>query len=263
MSSLIGILFGFGCLISSFLISGGSLSGLGRPTAAMTVFGGTIGAVIISFPAKDLKRFIPVLKMAFSNKKPDLPKLIIFFKDISSKTRRNGLLSLETELSSTENIDPFIKKGLQMVVDGLEPASVRSTLELQADVMSERHKDGYAIFNAAGGYSPTMGVVGTVMGLVMVLSNLSGDSAALAPLIAESFVATLYGVGFANLVWLPIGSKLKAMDKVEMSEKELIIEAVSLIQEGVNPNVIGEKLKSFLDGNELGEFEKMDKAVEA
>lgn len=262
MNSLLGILIGFGMVIASFIIEGGKIGSLFLLPPAMIIFGGTFGAVMGSFPMDILKRTPKILKVVFSNRKSELPKLITYFKDVSTKTRRNGLLSLESEISGDDSIDPFIKKGLQMVVDGLEPQSVRGTLELQTEMMSERHHEGVAIFESAGGYSPTLGVTGTVMGMVHILGNLSGDSSALAPLIAGAFIATLYGIAFANLVFLPMASKLKAIDKSEVKEKMLIIEAVTLIQEGVNPNVISEKLKSFLNNEELKTYEEMDKAVE-
>ena len=262
MSSLIGMLIAFAALILAFILEGGHPAGLISPTSMIIVFIGTFCAVFASFPLEKIKKIPKILKICFGSRKSDLPKLIYYFKDISTKTRRNGLLSLEAEISATDDIDPFIKKGLQMVVDGLEPQSVRSTLELQVEMMTERHHEGAQIFEAAGGFSPTLGIIGTVMGLVHVLGSLGGDSSKLGETIAPAFIATLYGVSFANLVYLPIGTKLKALDAEEVKEKLLIIEAVTLIQEGVNPNVIGEKLKSFLDGAELEEYEKMDKAVE-
>ena len=263
MSSLISMVLAFVALLAAFLMEGGQPSGLVSTTAAIIVFIGTACAVIASFPMTRIKRVPKILKICFGNRKSDLPRLIYYFKEISTKTRRNGLLSLESEISGSTEVDPFIKKGLQMVVDGLEPQSVKSTLELQVDMMSDRHHEYAQIFEAAGGLSPTLGIIGTVMGLVHVLGSLGGDSSKLGSTIAPAFIATLYGVGFANLVYIPIASKLKALDAEEVKEKLLVIEAVTLIQEGVNPNVIGEKLKSFLDGKELAEYEQLDKAVEA
>lgn len=264
MSSLISMVLGFVALIVAFVIEHGKPLKLLGISPAIIVFGGTFCAVIASFPMEKLKKVPKLLKVAFGNKKNDLPKLIYYFKEVSTKTRRNGLLSLESEISANGEVDPFIKKGLQMVVDGLEPQSVKSTLELQVEMMSERHHEGAEIFVAAGGLSPTLGIIGTVMGLINVLGSLGGsESGNLGETIAPAFICTLYGLSFANLVALPIGSKLKALDADEVKEKMLIIEAVTLIQEGVNPNVIGEKLKSFLDGKQLAEYELIDKAVEA
>ena len=187
--------------------------------------------------------------------------LISYFKDLSFKTRKNGLLSIESEISADTTMDPFVKKGLQMVVDGVEGQAVRSILELQAEMTYDRHAEGYAMFEAAGGFGPTMGIIGTVMGLVHVLGNLS-DPASVGPKIAVAFIATLYGVGSANLMWLPMGAKLKAINNQEMKERTLIVEAILFIQEGVNPNTIAEKLKSFLDPKELARFDELDKKVE-
>jgi len=249
-------------LIGAFILEEGNPASLLALTPFMIVIAGTCGVVVISFPMSTIKKMGKALKVAFSSKKSELPKLIYYFKDVSTKTRRNGLLSLESEISGSTEVDPFIKKGLQMVVDGLEPQSVKSTLELQLEMMAERHHSCIAVLEAMGGFSPTLGVLGTVMGLVQVLSNLS-DPAALGGKIATAFIATLYGVGAANVIYLPLATKLKNLNNEDVLEKMLIIEAVTLIQEGVNPNVIGEKLKSFLDAKGLAEYDKLDSTVEA
>ena len=261
MTGIIGVVFGFGCMLLAFVMEKGKPAALLSPTSAIIVFGGTFAALLISFPFKDVKKLPKLITVAFGNRKSDTVKLILYFKDLAFKTRKNGLLSIEGEISSDSNLDPFIKKGLQMIVDGVEPASVRSILELQTSMTEERHEVGAELFGAAGGYSPTMGVIGTVMGLVHVLGDLT-DPSALGEKIATAFIATLYGVGFANLVWMPIGSRLKAISKEEMTEKYLIIEAILFIQEGVNPNTIAEKLKSFLDSKELALYDAEDKKAE-
>lgn len=257
-----GLITGFACIIAGFLMEGGALSALLKPTAAIIVFGGTIGATVVSNTGDDLKRFGKILKVAFREYKPNYVALIEYFKDISVKTRKEGLLSLESSISADANIDPFIKKGLQLIVDGTDPHAVRDILETEAHLVSERHRSGAGMFDDAGGYAPTMGIVGTVCGLVNVLGNLGGDSSALGPEIAVAFIATLYGIGTANLLWLPIGKKLKAMNKAESKEKDLIIEAIISVQEGTNPNTLVEKLKGFLNQEEA---EKMrtgeDRAV--
>ncbi len=211
LSSLIGIIGAFVMLIVAFILEGGKPIKLISLTPAMIVIGGTLCAVVIAYPMSTLKKMMKAIKVAFSSKKSNLPQLIYYFKDISTKTRRNGLLSLETEISGSTEVDPFIKKGLQMVVDGLEPQSVKSTLDLQLEMMAERHHSCISVLEAAGGFSPTLGVLGTVMGLVQVLSNLS-DPEALGEKIATAFIATLYGVGFANLVYLPLAAKLKKLE---------------------------------------------------
>ncbi|WP_446898233.1 flagellar motor protein [Clostridium sp. LBM24168] len=261
ISVIIFMVFGILSVVAGYMLEGGSAGALIGLTAAIIVFGGTIGATGLSFPMNVLKRLPKMFKVLFSPRKADLPALISYFKDVSYKTRKNGLLSLEGEISNDPNLDPFIKKGLQLVVDGVDPQAVRSILELELESTSERHLEGSSIFESAGGYSPTMGIVGTVMGLVHVLGNLE-DTATLGPKIATAFLATLYGIGSANLLWLPIANRLRQADEKEVKEKTLIVEAILYIQEGINPNTIAEKLKSFLNKEELSKFERMDGKAE-
>lgn len=264
MSGILAIVIGLVSLIAAFLLEGGHIGALGKPTAAMIVFGGTIAATMLSYPIEDIKNVGKMIKVAFFPKKNDIVSLIIYFKELAIKTRKNGLLSLESEISNSADLDPFIKKWLQMIVDGVEPQAVRSILELEADSTSERHHAGASIFEAAGGYAPTMGIIGTVLGLVHVLGGLaSSDSTQLGESIATAFIATLYGIGSANILWLPLGSRLKNIDKEEAKEKDIIIEAVLYIQEGVNPSTITEKLKGFLNKEQSAKFEVLDKKVEA
>jgi len=261
MEVIIGLVIGFASLLVAFVLEKGHLASLLAPTAAMIVLGGTFAAVIVGAPGSDIKRLPKIFKVLFSTKKSKTVELIMYFKELSFKTRKNGLLSIESEISTDPNIDPFIKKGLQMVVDGVEGQVVRDILELQMDMTEERHKAGAAMFEAAGGYAPTMGIIGTVMGLVHILGNLS-DPNSLAPQIATAFIATLYGVSTANIAWLPMAAKLKSISKQEMSERELILEAILCIQEGINPNTLVEKLKGFLNPKQLFELEQQDKKVE-
>jgi chemotaxis protein MotA len=260
ISVIVFLLMGFIAMISAFVLDGGHPDGLLSVTAAMIVFGGTIGAVGLATPLKDVKRIPGMLGIIFKPKESNLVELIAFFKDMALKTRKNGLLTIEGELTAKE-IDPFIKKGLQLVVDGVEPATIQGILELESESASERHRKGAGVFDAAGGFAPTMGIIGTVMGLVHVLGNLS-DPGSLGPQIAVAFIATLYGVGSANLLWLPIAARLKALDDEEYNEKKLIIEAVLLIQIGANPNTLAEKLKGFLSGKELVSYETINKGIE-
>jgi chemotaxis protein MotA len=264
MSGLIAFIIGFASLIIAFIGEGGHINGLLKWTAAMIVFGGTIGATMLAYPIEDMKRVGKILKVAFTTKQKDLSQLILYFNDIAAKTRKNGLLSLESEIIADDNIDPFIKKGLQLIVDGIDPQEVRDILELEADAISKRHKSGSAIFASAGGTAPTMGIIGTVLGLINVLARLAEtDSAQLGESISSAFTATLYGLASANLIFLPIATKLKNLDKQDQLEKDLIIEAIILIQGGVSPNTLTEKLKGFLDKHIQDEVESQNKKVEA
>lgn len=253
--AIISIIFSFACVVIGFSMEGGAISALLQPTAALIVIGGTIGTVCISFPLKTLKTFPKVLGIAFKTRKSNINESIDYFKKVSVKTRQNGLLTLESELSSSD-IDPFIKKGLQMIVDGIDPSSVRNILNTKLEQISMRHENGIEMFSAAGGYAPTMGIVGTITSLVIILSNLS-DAAVLGEKIAVAFIATLYGIGTANLIWLPIASKLKEINKEEINEKEMFIEAILLIQEGVNPNTLVSKLEGFLTDQEAKSLEQI------
>ncbi|WP_315066879.1 motility protein A [uncultured Clostridium sp.] len=250
--TILGVIFAFGCIILGYVLSHGSILALLRGASALIVIGGTLGATTISFPAKTVKKLPKVIALAFKQRNIDLQQHVVYFKEVSIKTRKDGLLSLESELTS--DLDPFIKKGLQMVVDGIDPSSVKSILNTKLENLSSRHEDCIEMLTAAGGYAPTMGIVGTVTSLVIVLANLS-DAAKMGGEIASAFVATLYGLGTANLFWLPVASKLREMNKEEIIEKEMIIEAVLLIQEGVNPNTLVSKLCSYLTEEQAKSFD--------
>lgn len=260
ISTLASLLIGFIAIIAAFILDGGNPAKLLQSTAALIVFGGICGAVGVSFPTDDLKRIPKIMKVAFKSKSRDLAGLIDYFREITIKTRKNGLLTIEEDISKVD--DAFIKKGLQMVVDGVEPQTIRTILEEQANTISERHKSGIAIFDGAGGFAPTMGIIGTVIGLVQILSNM-GDPASLAEKISTAFVATLYGISSANLIFLPIANKLKALNKKESKEFQLIIEAILSIQEGLNPSTLVEKLRSFLDNNENARVQVSNEKVES
>jgi len=252
--AILFVVISFVSMIGAFLMEGGSPGMLMAATAAIIVFGGTIGSVGLAFSPKKLKNIPAMLKLIFTAKDKDLVEIVSYFKNLSFKTRKEGLLSIEGEI--TDELDPFVKKGLQLVVDGVEPQMVKTILEFELESTYDRHKEGAAIFDAAGGFAPTMGIIGTVMGLIQVLSHLS-DPAVLGEKIAVAFIATLYGVGSANLLWLPMAARLKDLNNEEIKEKQLIIEAVLLMQEGANPNILAEKLKGFLDKKQIKRFNEL------
>lgn len=214
--TLISLIFSFLALVAAFVMDGGVVSALLEPTAALIVFGGTIGAVGVSFASSDLVKIPKLITLAFRKKKANREELLPFFQSLSAMVRKEGLLSLEGKLNSGEHFDPFMVAGLQMVVDGIDLDEVKETLENRIVNMQQRHARGISIFEAAGGYAPTMGVLGTVMGIVHVLGDLSSPEK-LGGKIAIAFIATLYGVGSANLIWLPIASKLKELDEDELA----------------------------------------------
>lgn len=262
ITAIIFFIVGFGSLIGGYILEGGNPTKLLAGPSALIIIGGTIAAVGLSFPMETLKRFPKVLGIYFKPTKHNLTEKINYFKDVSYKVRKEGILSLESEIGSNATLDPFIKKGLQLVADGIEGDTVRSILEVEVEAMSERHRQGVAMFESAGGYAPTMGIIGTVLSLVNVLAKLS-TTPDIGGEVAGAFIATLYGIGMANIIWLPIAAKLKEYDAQDFIEKNMIIEAVILIQEGVNPNTLGEKLKGYLSKEQMAEVEKNEKGAAA
>ena len=243
VSTLFGIVIGFGGLILGILLEGGSLGSYVGISAAAIVFGGTIGATVISFPLSSLMNVPRLFTIAFTEQKHDIPEVIKKLVGFSERARREGILCLESELANTD--DEFLKSGLQLVIDGTDPALVRDTLETKIAFIAERHHLGAAVIEAAGGYAPTMGIIGTVLGLINVLSNIS-DPSQLAGAIALAFIATLYGIMSANLLWLPIANKLKMKHENEQLVKHIMLEGILSLQSGDNPRIVEQKLKAFL-----------------
>jgi chemotaxis protein MotA len=211
--------------------------------SAMIVFGGTIGAIIIAFPLPRVTKLGKVLGVAFRQETTSDRDLVNLFVRLSERARREGLLALESEAQSIT--DPTILKGVLLVVDGTDPELVREIMESDVAAMSERHEGNFAMFAAGGGFAPTMGIIGTVMGLVNVLSHLDKPSE-LGKSIATAFIATLYGVLSANVFWLPVGERLKQRNKEEVARRSLAVEGVLAVQAGDNPRVVREKLEAFL-----------------
>lgn len=241
-----GILFAVICLVGGFILEGGEPQALLQPTAFMIVFGGTIGATVVAFSTSEVLSLPKLIKTAITKKLPDFQETINLIVELAEKARREGLLYLDSQLDTID--DPFLRKAMQLVVDGTDPEMVRSILETEIYSAYERHQVGVNIFESAGGYAPTMGIIGTVMGLVHVLANLS-DPDSLGPAIAMAFIATLYGVGSANIFWLPIGGKLKNLSKKELLLREMMIEGILALQAGYNPIIIRERLNAFIKPN--------------
>lgn len=237
LATVLGIVLGFGALIVAFVLEGGHLSSLIGITAYMIIFGGTFGATMTSYGLKDMLE-LPKLIMKAIKTPPDRRAVLVEeIVKLAEIARRDGLLALENQPIE----DPFLKKGVMLVVDGTDAELTEQILHADVEAMEQRHARGYGIFQTMGGFAPTMGIIGTVMGLVHVLSSLK-DPESLGPAIAVAFLATLYGVATANLLWLPLYNKLKLRSKEEVTEKQLIIEGVLGIQAGENPRMLREKL---------------------
>lgn len=245
-----GLLIGVGALLIGFLVEGGGLTGLINVPAAILVFGGTIGAGMVGVPLGSLKRLPRFISKAFVDRPVDPHQIVETFVHLADRARREGLLSLETE---AHGLDPFLKRGVLLVVDGSDPALVREILEAEIDAMHRRHQSGYGLLESMGGYAPTMGIIGTVMGLIHVLSSLENPSQ-LGPAIAVAFTATLYGVASANLIWLPLASKLKHKSAEEVWLRELMLEGILTVQAGDNPRIVRERLETQLPPSTRSDF---------
>lgn len=264
LGSIIGLSVAVICIFGSAIIEGGkegpmALIRLLNVPGALIVFGGTIGTLFFSFKFQDVMKIPKYFGLVFSDNKIEITGLISDVVRYAEAARKEGLLKLEEMVSEVKN--EFLKKGIQLVVDGTDPTLVREILEIETDYMEERHKNGISIFQAAGGYAPTMGMIGTVMGLVNVLANLA-DTSTLGPAISTAFIATFYGVFTANIIWLPIANKLKINSKKEAAARQIIIEGILSIQAGEHPRVIAEKLLSFLPPDERGNIDGVSKKAE-
>ncbi|MDQ0192112.1 flagellar motor protein [Paenibacillus wynnii] len=252
ITSVIGILAGLAALIGGFFWEGGSLSGLFQPNAALIVFGGTLAAILISFPASKLRSIPAALRLAFGRHKEDRSEKVEEIIALAAITRRGGVLALEQR--AEEHPHFFTREGLQLVVDGTDPDQVRQILELEMDAMELKYESYSKIFEAAGGYAPTMGIIGTVMGLIRVLGNLT-DPSHLGPSIAVAFTATLYGVASANLIFLPIASKIKSRGQSHIHVLEMLLVGILSLQNGEHPMLIRKKLGSFLSDSRSEELD--------
>lgn len=244
LATVIGFVLAWGAFFGSVLMEGGDLKAFINPSAMVLVFGGTIGATVMSFPLSTITKLPMVAKNAFMGAPMDLAKTINTLVVFAERARREGLLALEEQARDID--DEFLKKGVQLAVDGTDPELVRAILETEIAYIRERHAVGANLFATMGGFAPTLGVIGTVAGLVHMLANLS-DPGSMGPSIASAFIATLFGVSSANLVFLPLSNKLKSKSATEILLRDIMLEGILSIQAGDNPRVVEEKLKAFLD----------------
>lgn len=252
--AIVGLLAGLAALVGGFLWEGGGLSGLLQPAAALIVFGGTIGAVAVGFPASKLRQIPSALAMAFRGSGDGNQEMAREMEALAGVVRRGGVLALEERADS--HPDAFTREGLQLIVDGTDPDQVREILELEMDAEEQKHEAYAKVFEAAGGYAPTMGIIGTVMGLVHVLGNLTEPSQ-LGPSIAMAFTATLYGVASANLIFLPIASKIKSRSQERMHTMEMLMTGILALQSGDHPHLVSRKLRAFLKDTESRDKESL------
>ncbi len=244
VTTILGIVVGVACILAGQAIEGGHVGSIVQLTAALIVVGGTAGAVITQFPLADLRRGVIEARHAIWSTPAQMGPIARQFGELARLARREGLLALEGAASRQR--DPFLRIALLQLVDGTDAAALRTMLDGLAEQEEQLREAGPKIFEAAGGYAPTIGILGAVLGLIHVMENLS-DPAKLGAGIAVAFVATVYGVGSANLIFLPIAQKLRSRLRDDSRRKQLIVEGVCSIQEGMNPNVVEKRLRTLAE----------------
>ncbi|HEY3347242.1 MAG TPA: flagellar motor protein [Nitrospirota bacterium] len=242
ITSIVGLLLGIFAILGGQAIEGGSIKSIIQPTAFIIVIGGTLGATLLSFPIKEIRSAITGVRRAFTQKADDPHEVIKEIIAYAAKARKDGLVSLEHELKNSSN--PFLAKVLTVAVDGMDPKILAETMSSEIDAVEEECMNQARVLGAAGGYAPTIGILGAVLGLITVMENLA-DPSKLGSGIAVAFVATVYGVGSANLIFLPIAKKIEIKTKRESLIKFMVLEGVLSIQAGLNPHYIEEKLRAF------------------
>jgi len=241
--SIAGLLLGLVAIIGGQILEGGHVGSLVQPTALLIVLGGTLGAVLLQSPLHVFKRGLLMIKWVWVPPVIEQKRAIDQILQWSQLSRREGLLALENHLPGIK--DDFTRKGLQLLVDGADPERIRELLEVDIDTFEEEWRQAAKVWESAGGYSPTIGILGAVMGLIHVMENLS-DPTKLGPGIAVAFVATIYGVGLANLIYLPIAGKLKYYISRMVSAREMMIDGLVGIAVGDNPRIIESRLRGYL-----------------
>jgi chemotaxis protein MotA len=243
IASIGGILLAVGGILAGMMIEGGQIGQITKPTAAMIVLGGTVGAVMLQFPlAVFLSALKSILRVFFSTS-ADNEAVLRQIVEFANKARKDGIVSLDSELNSVK--DPFLRQALMLAVDGTDPSEVRKIMQLELDNKAAHAEKIPQVFEAAGGYAPTVGIIGAVIGLIQVMQHLD-DITEVGHGIATAFVATIYGVAFANLICLPAAGKLKIRNHEDDMAKEMMLEGVISILEGMNPRMIETKLRTFI-----------------
>jgi chemotaxis protein MotA len=243
MGPLLGIAVALGTILLGNLLEGGHIGSILGGPAALIVLGGTIGATLVQFPLDTVKQAVSGAGALFKKTGGDPHKLVDEIVEYANRARREGILGLE-KLAPTAS-DPFLSKALMMAIDGADSNAIRETMEI-AIMQEEEHGENLAkVYETAGGYSPTIGIIGAVLGLIHVMSNLS-DINAVGSGIAAAFVATIYGVAVANIIFLPIGGRMKLLLKESVNRKQMMLTGVLAIQEGVNPKLVRDRLSEFV-----------------
>lgn len=245
LATLVGLILGTSAVLVGAKLEHLPMSAIYAPTAFLIVVGGSMGAALVSFPPSDLKRAVGEgLKAAFNNVNLDFRPLIDEIIKVATVARKEGVLAIEGMRASIQ--DPTLQHSLKYVIDGFEPATVKEILENDAFIQMEELEVAGKVWEGIGGYSPTIGIIGAVLGLIHVMRNLDNPDA-IGPGIAIAFVATVYGVGFANLMFIPLGTKIKRKAALRSMRSTVIAVGISGIQEGLNPHFLREKLEVYLE----------------
>jgi chemotaxis protein MotA len=248
-ATLIGIALAMGALLATMVLEGSSPMAIVLLPPLLLVFGGTFGAAIAGSAMADIKKMGGWFKQALMPAKvPPIADRIATLVSLAEKARKEGLLALEAQVKDID--DPFLKRGLQMGIDGTDPEELRTVLEGEISAKKGEDKVAAKFFTAVGGYAPTVGIIGTVVGLIHVLENLS-DPGSLGPLIAGAFVATLWGVLSANIFWLPMGAKITRISDLQAAQMELLVEGITEIQAGTSPRAVRQKLTALVPPSEV------------
>jgi len=245
IATILGVISAFGLVIIAIFMGGGVQLFINIP-ALMIVVGGTLGATMINYPLKDVFGVFSVVKKALFTKNIPVDELIKRFIKLAQKSRKEGILSLEGEIKDVT--DEFLKKGVQLSIDGLEPQEIRDVLETEVDFIRSRHQLGAEIFLTMGTFAPALGMIGTLIGLVQMLQTMD-DPSTIGPSMAVALLTTFYGSIMANIVCLPISGKLKARSKEEVLTKDLSVQGIIALANGDNPRILEQKLLAFLPPN--------------
>ena len=253
-STIYGLLFGVAAIFGGFYLEGGSLESLLLLPPILIVVGGTLAAGIIGTSFKQVLRIPRYIGVAISPQRHEIMGIINLIVSLAVQARREGILGIEKRLPSVDH--PFLRKLLQVAIDGADPSALTSVAETEIEFLNDRHHANAQLFSKLGGYSPTMGIIGTVMGLIATLSAVGGDPNDLIRHIAAAFIATLWGIVMANLVWLPLADKLNVLHEEELTVLRVIVAGVTAVQSGETPSVIRARLIGVLPLKEQEEVLK-------
>jgi len=246
IATVLGVISAFGLVLVAIFMGGGLGLFINIP-ALMIVVGGTLGATMINYPLKEVLGVLKVVQKAFFTKNIPIDELIKKFLDFARKSRKEGILSLEGDIKEVS--DEFLKRGVQLSIDGLEPQEINNLLETELDFLRSRHQLGAEIFTTMGTYAPALGMIGTLIGLVQMLKSMD-DPSTIGPAMAVALLTTFYGSVMANIVCMPIAGKLRTRSKEETLTKEMTIQGVISLSNGDNPRILEQKLYAFVPPNQ-------------